>query len=194
MTHKMCVCLAPITNPITLRNRADPRTDYSVSAGHRKKRATECCRTTIEQRTRKPSQTSDRRLTSCRRFRAIESVALHSVYMYVNFTLRAFRSSGRPTAIESTHGHPSSHDHIVHINCASIAVLVDACVVDQSQPFSLIMCAFSMMNLPSLYFWLDSKACSCGIVCRIGFMVREWRHRMFALTYFQPNGVLQHLQ
>ena len=31
----------------------------------------------------------------------------------------------------------------------------------ESQPLSLIMCASSMMNLPSLYFWLDSNACSC---------------------------------
>lgn len=31
----------------------------------------------------------------------------------------------------------------------------------QSHPFSLIMCANSMIYLPSLYFWLDSKACSC---------------------------------
>jgi len=30
----------------------------------------------------------------------------------------------------------------------------------QSQPFSLIMWASSMMNFPSLYFWLDSNACS----------------------------------
>ena len=30
----------------------------------------------------------------------------------------------------------------------------------QSQPLSLIMCASSMMYLPSLYFWLLSKACS----------------------------------
>lgn len=30
----------------------------------------------------------------------------------------------------------------------------------QSQPFSLIMWANSMMNFPSLYFWLDSNACS----------------------------------
>lgn len=42
----------------------------------------------------------------------------------------------------------------------------------QSHPFSLIMCASSMMYLPSLYFWLDSKACS----------------------YFQPRVVLQHSQ
>lgn len=42
----------------------------------------------------------------------------------------------------------------------------------QSHPFSLIMCASSMMNFPSLYFWLDSYACS----------------------YFQPSGVLQHSQ
>ena len=32
----------------------------------------------------------------------------------------------------------------------------------QSQPLSLIMCASSMMYLPSLYFWLLSKACSYG--------------------------------
>lgn len=31
-----------------------------------------------------------------------------------------------------------------------------------SQPFSLIMCAISIMYLPSLYFWLDSNACSCN--------------------------------
>lgn len=41
-----------------------------------------------------------------------------------------------------------------------------------SQPFSLIMCAISIMYLPSLYFWLDSNACS----------------------YFQPRVVLQHSQ
>lgn len=31
---------------------------------------------------------------------------------------------------------------------------------DHSQPFSLIICANSIMYLPSLYFWLLSKACS----------------------------------
>lgn len=31
-----------------------------------------------------------------------------------------------------------------------------------SQPLSLIMWASSMMNLPSLYFWLLSNACSCN--------------------------------
>lgn len=31
----------------------------------------------------------------------------------------------------------------------------------QSQPLSLIMWFSSIMNLPSLYFWLVSKACSC---------------------------------
>lgn len=41
-----------------------------------------------------------------------------------------------------------------------------------SQPLSLIMWASSMMNLPSLYFWLLSNACS----------------------YFQPNVVLQFSQ
>jgi hypothetical protein len=41
-----------------------------------------------------------------------------------------------------------------------------------SHPFSLIMWASSMMYLPSLYFWLDSKACS----------------------YFQPRVVLQQSQ
>lgn len=41
-----------------------------------------------------------------------------------------------------------------------------------SHPFSLIMWASSMMNLPSLYFWLDSNACS----------------------YFHPRVVLQHSQ
>ena len=30
----------------------------------------------------------------------------------------------------------------------------------QSQPLSLTMCASSMMNFPSLYFWLASNACS----------------------------------
>lgn len=30
----------------------------------------------------------------------------------------------------------------------------------RSQPLSLYMWASSMMNLPSLYFWLFSKACS----------------------------------
>lgn len=42
----------------------------------------------------------------------------------------------------------------------------------QSQPLSLIMCASSMMYLPSLYFWLLSKACS----------------------YFHPSVVLQFSQ
>lgn len=32
----------------------------------------------------------------------------------------------------------------------------------QSQPFSFTMCDVSMMNFPSLYFWLLSKACSWG--------------------------------
>lgn len=32
---------------------------------------------------------------------------------------------------------------------------------DQSHPFSLIMWASSIMYFPSLYFWLDSNACSC---------------------------------
>lgn len=41
-----------------------------------------------------------------------------------------------------------------------------------SQPFSLIIWANSMMNLPSLYFWDDSNACS----------------------YFHPRVVLQHSQ
>lgn len=31
-----------------------------------------------------------------------------------------------------------------------------------SQPLSLIIWASSMMNLPSLYFWLLSNACSCN--------------------------------
>lgn len=31
----------------------------------------------------------------------------------------------------------------------------------QSQPLSFIMWDSSMINLPSLYFWLSSKACSC---------------------------------
>ena len=31
-----------------------------------------------------------------------------------------------------------------------------------SHPLSLIICASSMINFPSLYFWLDSKACSCN--------------------------------
>lgn len=30
----------------------------------------------------------------------------------------------------------------------------------QSQPLSFTMCDISMMNFPSLYFWLVSKACS----------------------------------
>lgn len=29
-----------------------------------------------------------------------------------------------------------------------------------SHPFSLIICASSIINFPSLYFWLDSNACS----------------------------------
>ena len=41
-----------------------------------------------------------------------------------------------------------------------------------SHPFSLIIWASSIMNLPSLYFWLDSYACS----------------------YFQPRVVLQQSQ
>lgn len=43
---------------------------------------------------------------------------------------------------------------------------------DHDQPLSLIICANSIINLPSLYFWLFSKACS----------------------YFQPSVVLQHSQ
>lgn len=38
------------------------------------------------------------------------------------------------------------------------AMLADA---HASHPLSLTMWASSMMNLPSLYFWLDSNACSC---------------------------------
>lgn len=34
------------------------------------------------------------------------------------------------------------------------------CHPSQAQPLSLIMWASSMINFPSLYFWLDSKACS----------------------------------
>lgn len=35
--------------------------------------------------------------------------------------------------------------------------------VDQSQPFSLIIWASSIMYFPSLYFWLDSNACSWNL-------------------------------
>lgn len=36
------------------------------------------------------------------------------------------------------------------------------CHAAQSQPFSFTMCDISMINFPSLYFWLLSNACSCG--------------------------------
>lgn len=50
-------------------------------------------------------------------------------------------------------------------------------LVPQSQPLSLIMWASSMMNLPSLYFWLLSKACSCRAWQRTG--ERGERQRLF---------------
>lgn len=43
-----------------------------------------------------------------------------------------------------------------------VVLLLSGQAVHQSQPFSLIICASSIMYLPSLYFWLDSKACSCA--------------------------------
>lgn len=46
-------------------------------------------------------------------------------------------------------------------------VVVTQLLAPQSQPLSLIMWANSMMNLPSLYFWLLSKACSW----------REWERK-----------------
>ena len=39
----------------------------------------------------------------------------------------------------------------------------------QSHPLSLIICASSMMYLPSLYFWLDSNACSWKNRVKISF-------------------------
>lgn len=42
------------------------------------------------------------------------------------------------------------------------AAPVPAAPPRQSQPFSFTMCDISMMNFPSLYFWLLSNACSWG--------------------------------
>lgn len=60
------------------------------------------------------------------------------------------------------------------------------------QPFSLTMWASSMMNFPSLYFWLASNACSYNkLICQL-------RYTEFVdvngLTYFHPRVVLQELQ
>lgn len=44
----------------------------------------------------------------------------------------------------------------------------------QSQPLSFIMWDSSMINFPSLYFWLSSKACSCRVkVCNSYYEVNS---------------------
>lgn len=60
--------------------------------------------------------------------------------------------------------HPSSHPAPPPLPAAVVSRLL----IPQSQPLSLIMWASSMMNLPSLYFWLLSKACSCRVWQRAG--------------------------
>lgn len=73
---------------------------------------------------------------------------------------------------------------------------------DQSQPFSLIIWASSIIYFPSLYFWLDSNACSCRLdkrkkinKCkRINDTSFSSATQVNALTYFHPSGVLQHSQ
>lgn len=66
----------------------------------------------------------------------------------------------------SSWGSPDSHSISLYARrrlCKSIVLsqLQIRDDTDQSHPFSLIMWANSMMYLPSLYFWLVSKACSC---------------------------------
>lgn len=59
------------------------------------------------------------------------------------------------------------------------------------------MCASSMMYLPSLYFWLVSKACSCNREDdgdQIRIHGNCLRNESLILTYFHPSGVLQHSQ
>lgn len=60
-----------------------------------------------------------------------------------------------------------------------------------SQPLSLIMWASSMMNFPSLYFWLLSKACSCkeekkktSVMCQKKLKTMTWHLNV-------PNYILQ---
>lgn len=49
----------------------------------------------------------------------------------------------------------------------------------QSQPLSFIMWDSSMINFPSLYFWLNSKACSC--------------RRKVCHNYYKVNQILYHV-
>lgn len=64
---------------------------------------------------------------------------------------------------------------------SSSAAVVTRLLAPQSQPLSLIMWASSMMNLPSLYFWLLSKACSW----------REWQRTKDkrGCVYFKCNSM-----
>ncbi len=50
----------------------------------------------------------------------------------------------------------------VHSRAAQRSLSGEQVGEGHSQPLSLIMWASSMMNLPSLYFWLLSNACSCN--------------------------------
>lgn len=52
-----------------------------------------------------------------------------------------------------------------------------------SQPFSLIMCAISIMYLPSLYFWLDSNACSCNTQNELNILLNTTNILLLNILY-----------
>ena len=94
--------------------------------------------------------------------------------------------------------------------CATAALLVLVHLTTYgAQVPTFISLAFSRMNLPSLYFWLSSKARSCARqhedLSRGSVMLRipakhDWRQAPLwkvhgqCLTYFQPSVVLQQVQ
>lgn len=53
-----------------------------------------------------------------------------------------------------------------------------------SQPLSLIMWANSIINFPSLYFWLLSKACSWGFKTKQSIIYRGFTNGVHLLTPF----------
>ena len=75
---------------------------------------------------------------------------------HTNFTLVTF-STNNPLNSESA-GHVSLCHQSVY--SASASATTEHIGNSQSHPLSFIMCATSIIYLPSLYFWLDSNACS----------------------------------
>jgi len=64
------------------------------------------------------------------------------------------------TSFISGSAYPSTPNTGTVPSVSSSASSSDTVSVGQSHPLSFIMCATSIMYLPSLYFWLDSNACS----------------------------------